>query len=273
MLKGFIFVFLCFYIANAKSANSREYKIMLQSSKFTTDHLKDAQRFWFEFSNFLKLLNFKTSGIPTIKKHREVKYYDTNDCKIRKSGFILRERFLEDTSNKEINLKARHVDRFITGNMNFFKGGERDEKFEEDIKPPFVSAYSYSATELSIMNITSLLELTSLFDNIDQYNLPMRDRLHLVGDVYSRVYSEMFIDLTPKFKARADLTMWYHPESKKFLLAELSVKCRKMKDNFDFEAATKAFSLYQTMIQKFDWNDSNSPFKSEWIYKTSSLCK
>jgi len=53
-----------------------------------------------------------------------------------------------DTDEREVTLKFRHPDRYVTQDRDMDRrgGGDTKTKFEQDVKPPFAGVYSFSTT-------------------------------------------------------------------------------------------------------------------------------
>ena len=63
--------------------------------------------------------------------------------------YIFRERIDVDSDERQVTLKYRHPDRYSAQDRDMDtkkRGGDVETKFEEDVKPPFVSVFSYSTT-------------------------------------------------------------------------------------------------------------------------------
>ena len=132
---------------------SREYKAMLRHTLFRGGEkalLKAAGGAWRDFSNRIADVALGTKGeLTKIKGPRLITFFDTSKHDLNARHYIFRERRDTETGNREVTLKFRHPDRNVAQdrNMKARVGGERSRtKFEEDIKGPFSSLYSFSTT-------------------------------------------------------------------------------------------------------------------------------
>ena len=140
----------------SKIVASREYKVMLRAAKFEQADVphEGAKAFWTWLTAAAKKVGAKAEGALTkVDKRRQVRFYDTEDCFLRRSGYVLRERRkLNKGKKRQFTLKYRHPDRFIAQarRMKPTKSAKGKPKFEEDIKglfekPYLSSLYSFSS--------------------------------------------------------------------------------------------------------------------------------
>lgn len=135
-----------------RDVTSREYKVMLQPDRFPgaeEEARPQVDRFWTEVSRLLQPLDIPTSGaFDRVKAHRRIRFFDTVDHSLNGRRYVFRERIDIDTDEREVTLKFRHPDRYVAQdrNMEGRAHGDTRTKFEEDVKPPFVSVFSYSTT-------------------------------------------------------------------------------------------------------------------------------
>ena len=130
---------------------SREYKVMLQAAPFAgADEAVRATigRFWADVDAALGERTTNVDGeFGVIKHRRTVRFYDTADHHLHENSYIFRERIDVDTTEREVTLKFRHADRYAAGDRDMDASGrDAESKFEEDVKPPFTSVFSYSTT-------------------------------------------------------------------------------------------------------------------------------
>src|SRR5688572_4241081 len=149
---------------NRQRVISREYKIVLKPENFSGNEsgLKEkAHSFWADFQKIIKaLINVTRGNLDVINKKREIRFYDTRDFILHKGNYIFRERKNFSDDKREVTLKFRHPDRYVSQNrdMRSRKKVKADTKFEEDIKAPFLTLYSFSTT----LPITGKEELKKL---------------------------------------------------------------------------------------------------------------
>ena len=134
---------------------SREYKVMLRHDWFAgseTALLARCKEFWLDFQELTKDLNLKCRGeFDEVKVNRQITFLDTKEHFLNKNSYVFRERVDLDKNEKEITLKFRHRDRFISQERDMatslVTGKKAKIKFEEDLKLPFDSLYSFSTTK------------------------------------------------------------------------------------------------------------------------------
>lgn len=136
-----------------QNVTSREYKVMLKKERFVGMHvdlLKSAGDFQKDYKAVIRNIVFDTDGsLDKIKKQRTIRYYDSTDQRLRKNNYVFRERIDLSTEKREVTLKFRHPDRYISQNRNMAATDVENgkTKFEEDIKLPFLKLYSFSTKQ------------------------------------------------------------------------------------------------------------------------------
>ena len=132
---------------------SREYKVMLVSERFAGSEL-EARRavddFWTDVGRALVDLDIPTEGaFDIVKARRRIRFLDTAERELNGRRYIFRERVDIESDEREMTLKYRHADRYVAQDRDMQAKGKDDRsstKFEEDVKPPFVSVFSFSTT-------------------------------------------------------------------------------------------------------------------------------
>jgi hypothetical protein len=149
---------------------SREYKVMLLPERFAGDEAAvraACAAFWADVGQALAPLDIPTQGaFDEIKAHRRIKFFDTADNGFNAQRYVFRERIDVDSGEREFTLKFRHPDRYVASDRNMEAKSERraETKFEEDVKPPFVSMFSYSTSvevggDADIGSVEQMLDL------------------------------------------------------------------------------------------------------------------
>jgi hypothetical protein len=120
---------------------------MLQPEPFRGDQaalIMAASRFWADFSAAIKDVAPAIKGnLDEIEKQREVRFLDTATHLLRRNDYVLRER--TDGGTRTSTLKFRHPCRYYSSDRDL-KAAEAKQaktKFEEDIKPPHQSLFSF----------------------------------------------------------------------------------------------------------------------------------
>ena len=97
---------------------SREYKIMLKKERFFGPDdtlLKQAADFWRAFKTSIEDIVLDTDGnLDKVEKRRVVRFYDCTDRRLRKNNYVFRERIDLVKGKREVTLKYRHPDRYIS---------------------------------------------------------------------------------------------------------------------------------------------------------------
>lgn len=169
---------------------SREYKIMLRATEFGRGEkgiLKAAAGFRETLARAVresvipidgKVLSGGEFEPMKKKKQVKVKFFDTEDVRLRASDFVFRQRQPVGGGPLELTLKRRHPDRFFVSDS---KTGGKKTKFEEDIKVTdthdFISLHSLSGTAKKVDDDTKFATLK----DIKQFFKPLKQQL---GKVY-----------------------------------------------------------------------------------------
>lgn len=132
---------------------SRDYKVMLRPEKFagTGDESRWAvDAFWTDMRRILEGLDIPTEGaFAEVKAHRRIRFFDTAERSLNGQRYIFREGIDVEREERQVTLKSRHADRYVAQDRDMdprSKGDDAETKFEEDVKPPFVSVLSYSTS-------------------------------------------------------------------------------------------------------------------------------
>ena len=236
---------------------SREYKLTLKPGLFSGPARKRgvaSSRFMRDVARVASALGIRTRGrLDTAKAPRLIGFMDTADATIGSTGYILRERRDLESGQRELTLKFRHPDRYVTEG-HVVRGGET--KFEEDIKPGFQSLYSFSQS----VAVDHEAALSTLRDAIDIFpalgaHVKKQTRsaaIHLVNDflAHEEVLTghELHLD---REEAESALIFWYDSRSSRVrpLIVEFSFRYGDKKGDYSASVSIDAFRLY-TAIQK-----------------------
>ena len=257
---------------------SREYKIVLDAARFAgheTALLEKVQAFWSELST---LLEGATGHLEHIKTNRTIIFYDTPERVLYKHHLILRERKSADRDKREITLKCRHPDRYISQDRNMHVRHLRDAevKFEEDIKSPFKQLYSYSSGGVSgkrdalwkIKNVVRLFpglpeQLTENSENV---------AIEAVNEPYQEVVvSGGFLSLgsTKSKPAECALIIWYNAAKQDSIpsIVEFSFRYGNRNERFDGHTAERAFDIFSLIQTKMtSWLGKSNATKTGLVF-------
>lgn len=140
-------------MAKRENVTSREYKVMLRARLFDGDEQQmhsAIDSFWADLTAALAGMDIPCEGsFAQVKARRLIRFFDTDEHRINADQYIVREREDLDTGEREVTLKFRHPDRYVAADRRMDPADAREAKtkFEEDVKPPFVSVYSFSTTQ------------------------------------------------------------------------------------------------------------------------------
>ena len=267
----------------AQNVVSREYKVMLRKEKFVgsqDDLLKQAAKFWNVFKDLIKDIVFDTDGsLDKVEKQRTIRFYDTEDLRLRKNNYIFRERVDLKTKKREVTLKFRHPDRYISQDRDMDAADKKkgETKFEEDIKLPFIKLYSFS-TKQPISDGKSLNKLNDpgkLYPDLKQQlkSYQGNESIEVVGDFTAREIviegADFQIGKKPKVKAECALIAWYDKAGKKDrpVVVEFSFKYENDKEKYDGKVTQRAYDIFVALKDKLaKWIDSEGPTKTAYVY-------
>ncbi|MGD1699019.1 hypothetical protein [Dapis sp. BLCC M229] len=266
---------------------SREYKIMLQKERFIgeqNDLLQKAGEFWKDFKGLIQDIVIDTDGsLNEVKKERKIRFYDTVDRCIRKSNYVFRERVDINTGKREVTLKYRHPDRYISQDRDMTAADVENgkTKFEEDIKLPFIRLYSFSTKQpiSDSKNLNKLNDPGELYPDFKkrlksyQENVP----IEVVGDFTAREIviagADFQIRNSPKVEAECALIAWYDLGGEKDnpVVVEFSFKYENEKEEYDGEASQKVYDVFSRLNEKLAaWVDPDGETKTAYVYSRAS---
>jgi hypothetical protein len=268
---------------NREKVISREYKLVLKEENFSgneSDLKKKAQIFW---TNFEKIINpvIKTvrGNLDTIKIKREIRFYDTKDFTLHNKGYIFRERKNLSDDKREVTLKFRHFDRYFSQDrsMKSGKNGKAETKFEEDIKMPFLSLYSFSTSQPipAKEDLKKMKNIIKLYPGLTgQLNKsPKDENIFVVHDLVIQEIvitgAELNIGNDPLVNAECALIVWYDTEAFRSdpIIVEFSFRYGNKKERYTWEAAQKAYALFKLIQEEMkSWIGGKGATKTGFVY-------
>ena len=256
----------------ATPVGSREYKLMLEPSNFNgSDPAPAVSAFWSALQQVIASgIGRSTSGTFTLDKSRTVRFYDTpGSCLLYNNKLIFRERV--ENGNREVTLKYRSFDRFVSGYQDM-SGTENDAetKFEEDIAAPYIVKYSHSTTQgvSDSKNLNDMNDPIGLYPGIESYNFDDTLPIAVVGalTVEERVYKGTSVDLGSE-NGDFSLTLWYASGNLTTpLVAEISFKYKDADEEYSENVVTRAQSLFIDMQTMSTWLSANAVSKTAFVY-------
>ena len=262
---------------------SREYKVMLRPDMFADETRLEAAatEFW---RNFLRAVNdcvVRTGGeLKRVGARRLIRFLDTSEHQLNSAKYIFREREDLQVGTREVTLKFRHPDRHVAADrdMEPEHAANARTKFEEDIKVPFVSLYSFSTT-LPVKpkrTFTRLKDIARLFPDVRERldTLPADETLEPVHDFTARELvlrgGTVRLSRKPKIDAECALIVWYDHNRKidKPCAVEFSYRYGNKREEFAgplTQRAFDAFAVLQTALPK--WVDPKPRTKTAFVYR------
>jgi hypothetical protein len=266
-----------------QNVTSREYKVMLRANRFDGDEQQMrslVDEFWTAVSGILDTLGIPVDGAFTdVKARRLIRFFDTDEHKLNAEQYIVREREDIDTGEREVTLKFRHPDRYVAADRQMDPVDKRDAKtkFEEDVKPPFVSVYSFSTTQplASGRVLEQIEDVAELFPGLgdDLEELPADAPLVLVSDFVGR---EIVLEGASILLGKRDIAsecaivVWYDEGEQDTtpVVAEFSFKYGNELEDYQGSVARDAYAVLGVLQDAFaEWVDPSPVTKTAFVYR------
>ena len=260
---------------------SREYKIMLRADRFTGGGpavRRTAGAFWRDLRRGVHdLIALSDSNLHRVESRRLIAFLDTPDRLLNGASYIFRERRDLESGAREVTLKFRHPDRHVAAGrvMTPAGGRRRRTKFEEDIKPPFTSLYSFSTTvQVGPKAAFDRLEdVARLFPDLATRlgRRAMGAPLEVVRGFTARevVLGGGALRLTrkPKTEAECGLIVWYDEAGapRRPCAVEFSFRYGNKKEAYDPTVSRLAFDAFQR-LQALAWIDPEPRTKTAFVF-------
>ena len=270
-------------MASRKHVTSREYKVMLLAQRFDGDEAAmraQVGAFWKEVGQRLSELNIPVEGeFNEVKARRLIRFFDTEEHQLNADQYIVREREDVETGEREVTLKFRHPDRYIAADRQMDPADAEDykTKFEEDVKPPFTSVYSFSTTQplKSGAVLQQVRDVADLFPglNDDLDELPVAQSLVLVSDF---VGHEIVLEGASILLGKKDIAsecavvVWYDQGAQDTtpVVAEFSFKYGDELEDYRGTIARDAYAVLGMLQSSLtDWVDPNPITKTAFVYR------
>jgi hypothetical protein len=265
-----------------QDVTSREYKVMLDPSHLDGDQaalLVAVATFWSDVATALRPLDIPTTGAFTgVKARRLIRFLDTDAHAINGRSYIVREREDIETGERQVTLKFRHPDRYVAADRSMEAAGASDvkTKFEEDVKPPFVSVFSFSTTQPleSGRVLSQLADVVDLFPGLaDAVTEVPHDAL--LAPVREFVGREIVLEGATLLLGRRDIeaecavVVWYDEGEKDAtpVVAEFSFKYGDDSEDYRGSVARDAYDVMRLLQGGVgDWIDPHPRTKTAFVY-------
>jgi len=265
-----------------QDVTSREYKVMLRASIFDGDEAAmraAVGRFWTDVSRALADLDVPTAGaFETVKAVRLIRFFDTDSHFLHDDDYIVREREDVATGEREVTLKFRHPDRYIASDRSMEAAAAEGvkTKFEEDVKPPFVSVFSFSTTQPleSGAALKQMSDVATLFPGLSDAldDLPHDAPLVLVKDFVGReiVLDGAVLQLGSRdIEAECALVVWYDEVDADTtpVVVEFSFKYGDEEEQYRSSVAKDAYAVLGLLQSGLsEWVDPHPRTKTAFVY-------
>jgi hypothetical protein len=262
---------------------SREYKVMLRPARFRGDErrlLTAAAALWRDLARSAADTVLDTDGrLDRVHARRLIRFHDTRRHHLNRAGYVYRERRDQVTGACEATLKFRHPDRYVAEHRDMAATGAKSgrTKFEEDVKVPFVSLYSFSTT----LPVDPATKFRTLGDAARLFP-DLRKRLEGFGggrrlavvkgftaDERVIVGARLQIGKSPPVWAECALIVWHdHARPTATPVAvELSYRYGDKKERYGGMTARRAFDVFRTIQTRLCWwVDPRPVTKTAFVY-------
>jgi hypothetical protein len=263
---------------------SREYKVMLRANRFGGDEralAKAAGAFWHDFTRAVSDIVRRTDGtLAAVESRRVIRFFDTKQNGLNETGYIFRERRDAKKAEREVTLKFRHHDRHFAQARDMVpqRGKGSRTKFEEDIKPPFVSLYSFSTTVPvgKKWKAATLRDVLKLFPDLREnlHDVRENEALAPVGNFTARELvfggGTVRFGKRPTVDAECALIVWYDDARRDHqpVAVEFSYRYGDKKEKYEGTSAHRAYQVFSRIQDKLGrWIDPNPRTKTAFVYR------
>ncbi|SLM45452.1 conserved hypothetical protein [Nitrospira sp. ND1] len=260
---------------------SREYKMLLDASRFSKDTDKAAEVYLeTQLKPLMSALHkpIAVKGSFFAKKDRSVRFFDTTSCQLKGNGYILRERKDSESSN-ELVLKFRSHDFLLAARADIAR-----TKLEEDVilseNSHEISRSSFgSSTKRTVDKNTPMQNLKDIYEVypfLTHSELPNGGELHVVSDlmIHEKLYEGPTVDLGNR-RAMFAISLWYVKKSESLvpILVELSFQhdLDRGEDRVENSVLIKAWDIF-AKLRQLKWVSKNQSTKTQYVYDYANFC-
>jgi hypothetical protein len=270
------------------------------------DHFRKRER---GTEAFWKLVEFliqerqdnESSRQPDDERHRRTCYLDTPGAELRSRGYALRVREKLDKEGQsdgfKVTLKFRSADRYVAAGKDMRckeKVKMDDDKFEEDILPPFNSKFARSVAFKSdeAPDLSSMAKVVEVFPGLSELGILPETPVDIVNgfrayETSHRIGQLRFVRMAPmargadepepEFLVKCCLNFWYLQKGDEWPLAaefsfdfDLPERLRGDGDQLEqFEpkvvAGTNVF--FRSLQKQAGWMDPSGTTKTAYAFE------
>jgi hypothetical protein len=243
-----------------------------------TKLVQAAGRFWNDFSRAIttrRAVIDVDGALDEVTKRRLIEFLDTRKKHLGKNHYIFRVR-RDGQGPPEVTLKYRHGDRYLAQSRRMNRRRlDVDSKFEEDVKGPFVSLYSYSASgELEDGQVPSDLgAVARLFPDIERRfdAFEPDQRLVAIGFTARELVltgATFRIGRRSKVRAECALIVWYEDKgaAEAPVAVEFSFRYGNKNERYPGRATRRALEAFETLLALDKWVDPHPRTKTALMY-------
>lgn len=256
---------------------SREYKVMVDHRLFVGERRAAIDEFWADVKRAADRCGVTAEGRFDEVVKQVLQFYDTDNYTLRSNRLILRMRQQKgDTHSREFTLKRRTEDRYMSEGVDLrpAKPLKSEQKFEEDIGPPFCSRFSHSSTikRAEADPPKTISEAAELFPVIGEITCNGRScDPHTPLTVVNGLTAHERVLKGPTFSAASGastsvaLIFWSYTWKGRIISAEFSSRYGNDDEDYSHAGVETAFKLFAE-VQKLDWCLPGAKTKTQFAY-------
>jgi hypothetical protein len=255
-----------------RAVAAREYKLIL-----TTERFGDRAAGSTAFRKLaMELARAKGGTVVDKQKGEEVRrtwYLDTPGNDLRRHEFALRVR-LEGGKEYKTTLKCRSADRYLAASHSLAGSDKIEEKFEEDILPPFQSRFSNSAIyrSKSEPRFATVGDVAKIFPGFAKLPIAPEAKLAPVNDLHiHEIFRKLCqVDFGPGPAVKAGISFWYLTEKTDEwpLIAEFSFDYAPEKpERFPARTVERANAWFTALQGLPGWFNFDATTKTRFAYE------
>ena len=261
------------YAASTPSVGSREFKVLLNPTAFSSDPKSAAASFLTDLKASLASNGFDETISKSFSADHDriVTYYDTaGTCYLNQLGYSMRKR--DESGDLDIELKFGSTNQSTAASTDVSGSkSSATSKLEDDITPVYTEKFSHSTTETlsSSKYINKVSDIKDLFPKTTAFDTASSDALVAVSglSIHEITYDGPTSDLGQE-AADFTLTLWYPNGATTPALAEISFDVDVNDDGvFTTKVTSRSQLIFSTIQEMTNWTQTPSSTKTAWVYK------